>query len=180
MNTRLSMPVPTSPSTTLPNDWAHSNILGNEILDYHRRIIRYPQAGSGILLGDSDTLHFHNSDHLQKNEHLKCLILLRLLTGWLVGMTFSEVSTVVGMDQSDLRAVLHGKASLEQRCYDRIERMANVTRQMRSLISYLKIGWWYRVSIPRFNGKSPLDLLKDNRITDLEQLVDSYFDPSYT
>lgn len=180
MNTRLSMPVPTSPSTTLPNDWAHSKILGDEILDYHGRIIRYPQASSGILLGDFDTSHFPNSDHLQRNEHLKCLILLRLLTGWLVGMTFSEVSTVLGVEQSDLRAVLHGKASLEQKCYDRIERMANVTRQMRSLISHSKIGWWYKVSIPRFNGESPLDLLKDNRITDLEQLVDSYFDPSYT
>ena len=94
-------------------------------------------------------------------------------------MTFTEVSTVVGMDQSDLRAVLHGEVSLEQKYYDRIERMANVTRQMRSLISHQKVGWWYRVSIPKLNGNSPLDLLKDNRITDLERLVNSYFDPSY-
>lgn len=175
------MLAPTSSSTTLPNDWSHSNILGDEILDYHRRIICYPQVGGGISLSDSsDKQHSHNREHLQKNELLKCMILLRLLTGWLVGMTFSEVSTVVGMDQSDLRAVLHGKASLEQKYYDRIERMANVTRQIRSLISHHKVGWWYRVSIPRFNGNSPLDLLKDNRITDLERLVDSYFDPSYT
>ena len=180
MHDRLLMPVPTSPSTTLPSDWAHSNILGDEILDYRRRIIRYPQIGDRISLNNSDRPHFRNSEHLQKNELLKCMILLRLLTGWLVGMTFSEVSKVVGMDQSDLRAVLHGKASLEQKYYDRIERMANVTRQMRSLISHHKVGWWYRVSIPRFNGDSPLDLLEDNRITDLEHLVNSYFDPSYT
>ena len=174
------MPVPTSPSTTLPSDWAHSNLLGDEILDYNGRIIYYPQVGGVISSSDLDKSHSHNSEHLQKNELLKCMILLRLLTGWLVGMTFSEVSTVVGMDKSDLRAVLHGKASLEQKYYGRIERMANVTRQMRSLISHHKVGWWYRVSIPRFNGDSPLDLLENNRITDLERLVNSYFDPSYT
>lgn len=116
---------------------------------------------------------------INNDELLKCLILLRLLTGWLVGMTFAEVSTVVGMGQSDLRDVLHGKALLEQKYCNRIQRTANVTRQIRSLISYQKVGWWYRASIPRFNGDSPLDLLKDNRITDLEQLVNSYFDPSY-
>lgn len=113
------------------------------------------------------------------DESLKCLILLRLLTGWLVGMTLAEVSIIVGMNQSDLRDVLHGKAPLEQKYYDRIECMANVTRQIRSLISHRKVGWWYRASIPRLNGNSPLDLLKDNRIDDLEQLVNSYFDPSY-
>lgn len=120
--------------------------------------------------------HSPNEDN---DESLKCLILLRLLTGWLVGMTLAEVSTIVGMNQSDLRDVLHGKAPLEQKYYDRIERMANVTRQIRSLISHQKVGWWYRVSIPRLNGSSPLDLLKDNRIADLEKLVNSYFDPSY-
>lgn len=116
----------------------------------------------------------------QRSEQLKFLALLQFLTDSLVGMTFEEVSTVVGMDQSDLRAVLQGKAPLEQECYDRIERIANVTRQIRSLISHQKVGWWYRVSIHRFNGSSPLDLLKDNRIADLEHLVNSYFDPSYT
>lgn len=120
--------------------------------------------------------HSPNEDN---DESLKCLLLLRLLTGWLVGMTLAEMSTIVGMNQSDLRDVLQGKAPLEQKYYDRIERMANVTRQIRSLISHQKVGWWYRANIPRFNGDSPLDLLKDNRITDLEQLVNSYFDPSY-
>ena len=116
----------------------------------------------------------------QRSEQLKFLALLQFLTDSLVGMTFEEVSTVVGMDQSDLRAVLQGKASLEQKYYDRIERMADITRQMRSLISHNKLGWWYRVGIPRFDGNSPLDLLKAKRITDLERLVNSYFDPSYT
>ena len=96
-----------------------------------------------------------------------------------MGMTFAEVSAVVGMNQSDLRDVLHGKASLEQRYCNRIQRTANITCQIHSLISHQKVGWWYRVSIPRLNGSSPLDLLKDNRIADLEQLVNSYFDPSY-
>ena len=74
----------------------------------------------------------------QRSEQLKFLALLQFLTDSLVGMTFEEVSTVVGMDQSDLRAVLQGKASLEQEYYDRIERIANVTRQIRSLISHQK------------------------------------------
>lgn len=125
-----------------------------------------PSPPSGLYSSTSE-----DSDHL---------IRLRLLTGWLEEMTFAEVAIVVGMDQPSLSAVLHGEAPLVSENYDRIDRMAEVTRLLRSLISHAKVGWWYRVSIPRFNGLSPLNLLRENRISDLEWLVKSYFDTSYT
>ena len=105
---------------------------------------------------------------------------LRLLTGWLEGMTFAETAIVVGMERAKLRAVLHGQDELEPGHCNRIERMAAVTCRIRSLISHQKVGWWYRVSIPRLNGKSPLELLKNDRVADVERLVDSYFDTSYS
>lgn len=105
----------------------------------------------------------------------KHLAMLRLLTGRLEGMSFSEVSTVVGIDGSDLRAVLHGKSQLESATYNRIQRLSIMTRRLRTIVRHRAIGWWYRTSDPELNGKSPLELLKKNRIAELERLVESYF-----
>ena len=108
------------------------------------------------------------------------LSLLRLLTSRLEGLTFAEVSTVVGIDPVDLREILHQKTPLELVIYDRIERLFRLTERLRSLMQHRVIGWWYRTSDPELNGQSPLELLKDNRIADLERVVDSYFDTAYT
>lgn len=107
------------------------------------------------------------------------LAMLRLLTGRLEGMTFPEVSTVVGMDRVELRAVLHGKSQLESTTSDRIRRLSEMTRRLRIILRHRAIGWWYRTSDPELNGKSPLELLKENRITELERLVESYFTIQY-
>lgn len=116
----------------------------------------------------------------QDTEHSKYLGFLRLLTSWLEGLSFAEISTVVGIKHEELRAVLHGEALLSPDAYDRIERLLEITKQLRSLMQYRVIGWWYKTGDPELNGRSPLDLLKDNRITDLERVVNSYFDTSYT
>lgn len=124
---------------------------------------------------DTDVTH-----SFQDTERSKYLGFLRQLTSWLEGLSFAEVSTAVGMKHEELRAVLHGKVLLSSDAYDRIERLLEITKQLRSLMQYKVIGWWYKTDDPELNGKSPLDLLKDNRITDLEKVVNSYFDTSYT
>lgn len=110
------------------------------------------------------------------------LIQLRLLTGWLYDMTFAEVSTVLGMDQAYLRDVLHEEAELTLNNYRQIKCVLDLTRQLRSILKPEIIGWWYRTSDPELSGKSPLELLEDNRTDGLEQLkqvVSSYFNMSY-
>ena len=108
------------------------------------------------------------------------LSLLRLLTSRLEGLTFSEISTVVGVDPEGLREILHHNTPLGLNICDRIERLYQITERLRSLMQHRLVGWWYRTSDPELNGQSPLELLKDNRIADLERVVDSYFDTSYT
>ena len=115
----------------------------------------------------------HDSNHLSR---------LRLLTGWLDDMSFAEVATVVGIDQFYLRDVLHEKRLLRANTYSQIERMLDLTRRLRLIMQPEIIGWWYRTSDPKLSGKSPLELLADNRSTGLEQIelvVSSYFDISY-
>lgn len=104
---------------------------------------------------------------------------LRLLTAWLDGMEFSEVSIVVGIDASNLRRILHGKLPLNRSKHSRIERVLNITRLMRSLIDEKDIGQWYRSSIPSLKNASPLESLRKHKIAQVERLVESYFDPSY-
>jgi len=41
------------------------------------------------------------------------------------------------------------------------------------------IGWWYKTSDPALKGKSPIEVLSEDRLDDLEQVVTSYFDPAY-
>lgn len=115
----------------------------------------------------------HNSNHLTR---------LRLLTGWLEDMSFAEVATVVGIDQSYLRDVLHEKRLLRANTCSQIKRVLDLTRQLRLIMQPEIIGWWYRTSDPKLSGKSPLELLAGDRTTGLERLelvVSSYFDISY-
>ena len=139
-----------------------------EVIGAHRVVNRMAPKDTDITHSSQDT------------ERLKYLGFLRLLTSWLEGLSFAEISTAVGMKHEELRAVLHGKVLLSSDAYDRIERLLKITKKLRSLMQYRVIGWWYRTGDPELNGKSPLDLLKDDRITDLERVVNSYFDTSYT
>ena len=134
-------------------------------------------AGSAeATLFASDPFHFsdsHDLDHLTQ---------LRLLTGWLDDMSLAEVATVVGMDQSYLRDVLHEEKLLRSSSYSQIERMLDLTRRLRLIMQPKIIGWWYRTNDPKLSGKSPLELLAGDRTTGLEQLekiVNSYFNMSY-
>lgn len=124
-----------------------------------------------------DTDIIHSSQDTERSKHLG---FLRLLTSWLEGLSFIEISTVVGINDEELRAILHGEVLLRPDAYERIERLLKITKQLRSLMQYRVIGWWYKTGDPELGGKSPLDLLRDNHITDLERVVDSYFDTSYT
>lgn len=107
------------------------------------------------------------------------LSLLGLLISRLEGLTCLEISTVVGMDEEELRGVLHKETSLKPDAHQRIERLFMITEKLRSLMQHRVIGWWYRTSDPELNGQSPLELLKADRIADLEKVVNSYFDTSY-
>lgn len=121
---------------------------------------------------------FHSDDTLDWNHRTQ----LRLLTGWLDDMSFAEVATVVGIDQSYLRDVLHEDKQLESTNYRQIERMLDLTRKLRLIMKPEIIGWWYRTSDPKLSGESPLELLAGNRTTGLERLervVNSYFNSSY-
>lgn len=104
---------------------------------------------------------------------------LRLLTAWLEGMKFAEISIVVGIETGNLRKILHGKLRLNRSKYSRIERVLKITRSLRSLISEEDIGRWYRTSDPALNGLSPIEALKKQKIAEVERVVESYFDPSY-
>lgn len=163
-----------TPLLELPSSWVKEPVFDG----YWRS--PYVASGASRVVNrmaprDTDITNFS-----QDTERSKYLGFLRLLTSWLEGLSFAEISTVVGIKNEELRAVLHGKTLLSPDAYDRIERLLEITKQLRSLMQYRVIGWWYKTGDPELNGRSPLDLLKDNRITDLERVVNSYFDTSYT
>lgn len=105
---------------------------------------------------------------------------LRLLTGWLKGLTFAEVSSVVNINERDLRKVLHGKAEPHPDQADRIDRLKRLTHNLRLVIPADKIGWWYKTNDPALNGQTPIEALRDGRLADIEQIAASYLDPSYS
>ena len=104
---------------------------------------------------------------------------LRLLAEWLDEMTPAETAAVAGMPPLALRSALRAEAPLTPAVCDRVDRVAEATRLLRTLLAHDKIVQWYRGGVPRFGGLTPLDLLRQDRVSDLENLVNSYFDPSY-
>ena len=104
---------------------------------------------------------------------------LGLLTAWLDGLTFSEVSDVAGIPVENLRRVLHGELALQPSRHDRIERVLRLTMRLRTLLPDDQVGEWYRTSIPALKGQSPVEALKKKRILEVERVVESYFDLNY-
>ena len=113
------------------------------------------------------------------NEYRNWSAALRVLTAWLDGLAFSEVSGVVGVQPQNLRRILHGELALQPSKHDRIARVLRLTTRLRTLLPADEIGRWYRTSIPALKGQSPVEALKKRRIAEVERVVESYFDPSY-
>jgi len=104
---------------------------------------------------------------------------LKQLTGWIEGLTFAEVSAVVNISERELRKVLHDDGELNPESIDRIDRLTRLTRKLRTLMPAAAVGWWDKTSDPALNGQSPMEALALGRLADLEQVVESYFDPAY-
>lgn len=140
------------------------------------------RTGSNDAGSAEDTLFASDPFHAGDPHDLNHLAQLRLLTGWLDDMSLAEVATVVGIDQSYLRDVLHEEKLLRSNNYSRIERMLDLTRRLRLIMRPQIIGWWYKTGDPKLSGKSPLELLAGDRTAGLERLervVSSYFNTSY-
>ncbi len=104
---------------------------------------------------------------------------LRLLTAWLDGLTFAEVSKIVGVESETLREILHARLLLDRSIQTRVEHVLEITRLLRQVIAEEDVGRWYKTSDPALNGLSPIEALQKNKIAELERAVKSYFDPSY-
>jgi hypothetical protein len=69
-------------------------------------------------------------------------VALRLLTAWLRGLNFAQVSTVAGIPSAQLRRVLHGELVLQKSRRERIGRLVEMTRQLRALLAEDAVGDW--------------------------------------
>jgi hypothetical protein len=114
-------------------------------------------------------------DESDRNWH----VALRILTAWLRGLNFAQVSTVVGIPEEQLRRILHGELGLQKSKHERIERTLELTRRLRTLLAGEAIGDWFRTGIPALKNETPLEALRKRKVGTVEKLVASYFDPSY-
>ena len=106
-------------------------------------------------------------------------VAVRLLAAHLYGLTFSEVSTVIGMKPESVRKVLHGEQKLQASRRDQIGRMLAVTTKLRRLLDDDAVGDWFRTPVPTLKNSTPLETVRKRQVEKIERVVDSYFDPSY-
>jgi hypothetical protein len=107
-------------------------------------------------------------------------VALRLLAAGLRGLRFFEVSLVIGINETNLTKILHGEMKLQPSNHARIDRMLGITSKLRQIIDDDAVGDWFRSPIPALKGETPLESVRKRKFDRVEQVVDSYFDPSYS
>lgn len=106
-------------------------------------------------------------------------VAVRLLAAHLHGLSFSDVSTVIGMKPESVRRVLHGDQKLQGSKREQIGRMLAVTTKLRRLLSEDAVGTWFQTPVPGLKNTTPLETVRKRQLEKVERLVESYFDPSY-
>lgn len=106
-------------------------------------------------------------------------VAIRLLAAHLHGLTFDEVSRVIGMKPDSVKKVLHGSQKLQGSKHAQIGRMLAVTTNLRRLLDEDAVGEWFRTPIPALNRETPLEVIRKRQLEKVEKIVESYFDPSY-
>jgi hypothetical protein len=112
-------------------------------------------------------------------EPRKWSVTLRLVLGWLTGLTFQEASIVVGIKPEPLTQILHGTMNLQPSTHTRIDRVLRITLSMRALLDEQDLAGWFRGPVPALKNDSPLEAIRKRKLAQLEEVVASYFDTAY-
>ena len=110
---------------------------------------------------------------------------LRFLLNFFDDFSQQEIASCTGIDIHNINEVMAGTKDIPLKAISRIKHMYHLTMRLRAIMDDKAIVWWFRESDPELRGKSPMDLLhtddtNDPSISILHELVDGYFDPSYS
>jgi hypothetical protein len=106
-------------------------------------------------------------------------VTLRLLLGWLTGLTFEEASILVGIKPDPLTRMLHGQLRVQPSTHQRIDRMLRITLSMRGLLDERDLASWFRGPVPALKNDTPIEAIRKRKIAQVEEVVASYFDTAY-
>lgn len=143
----------------------------------------YDYTGVLRILGDEHQIRprAEDSDQGPDSGELQSLTFeVQLAIAWLRGLTFEDAATVTGLEPSLLRATLHGPTKPIKIDAERVEAVLQILRRLRSLFEDDAVGKWFKLSVPALGDRTPLDAVKNGEIDRVRQVVESYFDPSYS
>lgn len=102
-----------------------------------------------------------------------------LLSAWLPGMSFEDICAVGGIQRERFVRVLHGDVRPTASERARLQRALQMLGRLRLVLHDEAIAGWFGLPVPALNGRSPLNEIRSHRLHRVEELVESYFDPSY-
>lgn len=115
-----------------------------------------------------------------KKDDRDWAVALRILAARLRGLRFSEAARVAGLKPSHMARILHGDLLLQPSKAIQVDRMLVLTQRLALTLQEDAIGEWFMTEIPALGDLTPLQAIERHRIDDVEKVVESYLDFSYS
>lgn len=108
------------------------------------------------------------------------LVALRLIMAYLEGVSFDDAGTILQVRAKRLKDWLHEAQSVPGSKEAYLRLVLDRLRMLRSIISRDAVGWWFDLSVPALDDKSPIEALREGQSQVVWDLIESYGDPSFS
>ena len=108
-------------------------------------------------------------------------VLLGIVLAGLENVPFEDAAALLDVKPARLEKMMHGDESIPDNRKDRWEQLAEVLRNLHSVVRADATWRWLNTAVPEFGGRTPREVARERR--GLERLVEltiRYRDPSFS
>ena len=105
---------------------------------------------------------------------------LGIVMAWLKGFELEDAAVLIGTSPTRLVAWLHGEMSIPRSKDVRLKQIADVIRVLWKVLEPAATDRWFKTAVPDLNGMTPLEAFHRKQGSQVERVVRSYLDTSFS
>lgn len=137
-----------------------------------------------ISSGDDDSFDFRQVAKRRLDRTSMSTLQRRATLGvvmaWLQGFELDEAAALIGTSSPRLVSWLHGEISIPRSKDARLKQIADVIRVLWNVLEPAATNRWFTTSVPDLDGMTPLEAFRRNRGEQVERVVRSYLETSFS
>lgn len=146
---------------------------------------RMPRSGDAqekrVHVEDGAVLSRRAAEHARRSRAtVERIVDLGLLLARLDGLERDEIALILHVSPTKLTALVRQTDSISTSQGERVAQALGIVDELHKVIERRGTARWFRLPIPELAGRTPIDALAHGKYDQVEALVRSYLDPSYT